>query len=69
MLDNFDNRDMTVEDVAAKYGLQSGTVRRTIHLGNIPARKSGKNWLIKHSDAEARWGNGKLKPGPKAKAK
>jgi len=61
--------DMTVEDVAKTYGLQSGTVRRTIHLGNIHARKSGKNWLIRRSDAEARWGHGKLKPGPKPQAK
>jgi excisionase family DNA binding protein len=50
------NDSMTVEEVSKTYGIQSGTVRRTIWLGKLPARKSGKNWLIKYSDAEARWG-------------
>lgn len=48
--------EMTVEEVAKTYGIQSGTVRRSIHMGWIPARKSGKNWLIRRRDAEARWG-------------
>ena len=62
-----DDGEMTVEAVARKYGLESGTVRRSIHGGYIAAHKSGKNWLISKSDAEARWGNGRRKPGPKAK--
>jgi len=49
--------DMTVEEVAKTYGIQPGTVRRTIHKGWIKARKSGKSWLIKLSDAQNRWGD------------
>jgi excisionase family DNA binding protein len=49
--------DMTVEEVAKTYGIQAGTVRVSIHRGWIKARKSGKNWLIKRSDADKRWSN------------
>lgn len=47
---------MTVNEVANTYGLQAGTVRRSIHKGYINARKSGALWLIRRADAEARWG-------------
>jgi excisionase family DNA binding protein len=47
--------EITVEQCAFDYGIQAGTVRRSIHKGWIKARKSGKSWLIKRSDAEARW--------------
>lgn len=55
-IDDADNQLMTVEAVAKTYGIQAGTVRRTIHMGWLKARKSGKNWLIKRGDAESRWG-------------
>ena len=48
---------MTVEEVAKTYGRAASTVRGSIFRGYIPARKSGKNWLIRRSDAEARWGD------------
>lgn len=47
---------MTVNEVANTYGLQPGTVRRSIHEGYINAQKSGAFWLVRRSDAEARWG-------------
>ena len=47
---------MTVNEVATTYGLQPGTVRRSIHKGYITAQKSGALWLIRRIDAEARWG-------------
>src|SRR5690554_4282910 len=46
---------MTVNEVANTYGLQPGTVRRSIHKGYITAQKSGALWLIRRADAEARW--------------
>jgi excisionase family DNA binding protein len=55
----FRDCDMTVEEVAKTYGIQPGTVRVTIHKGWIKARKSGKSWLIKLSEAERRWGGAK----------
>lgn len=48
--------DMTVEEVAKTYNIQPGTVRRTIHMGWLKARKSGKSWLIRRFEAEQRWG-------------
>lgn len=47
---------MTVEEVADTYPVAASTVRGSIHKGYIAARKSGKNWLIRRADAEARWG-------------
>ena len=47
---------MTVNEVATTYGLQPGTVRRSIHQGYINAQKSGAFWLVRRADAEARWG-------------
>ena len=46
---------MTVNEVATTYGLQPGTVRRSIHQGYINAQKSGAFWLIRRIDAEKRW--------------
>lgn len=48
--------EMTVAEVAETYGIQPGTVRRSVQMGWIPARKSGKTVLIRRADAEARWG-------------
>jgi excisionase family DNA binding protein len=53
------NSLLTVSAVAEEYGLESGTVRTSIHKGYIPARKSGKFWLIRRADAEERWGSKK----------
>jgi excisionase family DNA binding protein len=48
---------MTVAEVAKEYGIKPVTVRRAIYDKRIAARKSGGTWLIRHADAEARWGH------------
>ena len=51
------DREMTPSEIAKEYGIEAGTVRRSVRMGYISARKSGKAVLIKRADAEARWGN------------
>lgn len=50
------NREMTVSEVAKAYGISTQAVREACKEGWLPARKSGAAWLIRHSDAEERWG-------------
>lgn len=47
---------MTSAEVCEEFGLSESTVRKAIERGTIPARKSAGTWLIRRSDAEARWG-------------
>jgi excisionase family DNA binding protein len=41
---------LTVEEVAERLGLSVATVRRRAATGVIPARKSGKQWLIEEAN-------------------
>lgn len=51
------DREMTTAEVAETYGITAATVRQTILRGAVPARKSGRTWLIRASDAAAQWGD------------
>jgi hypothetical protein len=46
---------MTAGEACEKYGLAEATVRQAINRAQIFARKSGGTWLIRRTDAEARW--------------
>lgn len=48
--------EMTVREIAQKFGVDESTVREAAKRGWIPARKSGATWLIRSRDAHARWG-------------
>jgi uncharacterized protein (DUF433 family) len=49
-------QEMTASEIAKEFGIASRVVRLTAAKGWITARKSGSTWLIRRSDAEARWG-------------
>ncbi len=57
------NAEITVAELAEAYSLSTPTIRIAIKNGWIPARKSGATWLIRRSDAEARWGKRASKAG------
>lgn len=46
---------MTPAEVSMEYGVRQDTVRDACQNGWITARKSGKTWLMRRVDAEARW--------------
>jgi excisionase family DNA binding protein len=50
------DREMTVSEAAQVYGISAQAIREACKEGWIPARKSGAAWLIRHADAEKRWG-------------
>ena len=50
------NSVMTSNEVATAYNIDDSTVRHAIRNGRIPARQSGKTWLVRREDAEALWG-------------
>jgi uncharacterized protein (DUF433 family) len=50
------DREMTVTEIAAMYGVTPQAVREAALRGWIRARKSGATWLIQRRDAERRWG-------------
>ncbi|MBN1312945.1 MAG: DUF433 domain-containing protein [Anaerolineae bacterium] len=50
-------QEMTASEISEEFGITSRVVRLTATKGWIPARKSGATWLIRRSDAEARWGD------------
>lgn len=52
---------MTATEVAEAYGITERTVRQSCERGYIPARQSGKTWLIRRRDAEARWRTGEAR--------
>lgn len=45
------NEFISVSEFAAKFGKDTGNVRRLIQQGRIPAQKIGSQWVIP-SDAE-----------------
>lgn len=47
---------MSSSEVTQVFGLSDSTVRNACKAGRIPARKSGNVWLVRRSDAMARWG-------------
>jgi len=50
------NETITKQEIASAYGIHRQTVQDAIDSGAIPARQSGKTWLIRRADAEKRWG-------------
>jgi uncharacterized protein (DUF433 family) len=55
------DREMTVSEIAVIYGVSTQAVREACKEGWLPARKSGATWLIRHADAEDRWGGHRAK--------
>ncbi|MBN1429797.1 MAG: DUF433 domain-containing protein [Anaerolineae bacterium] len=55
--------ELTATEIARTYGISSAAVREAAAKGHVPARKSGAIWLIRRSDAEARWGERTRKAG------
>jgi hypothetical protein len=49
---------MTAPEVAEEFGISAQAVREAAANQRIPARKVGRDWIIKHQDAEQRWGKG-----------
>lgn len=49
--------EMTVSEIASEFKVTARVVRTAAARGWIAARKSGATWLIRRSDAAARWGN------------
>jgi excisionase family DNA binding protein len=47
---------MTVQEIAEEFGLSRFTVHDAIHHDWLPARRSGKTYLIRRRDALERWG-------------
>jgi uncharacterized protein (DUF433 family) len=56
-------QELTATEIAQTYGISTAAVREAAAKGRLPARKSGATWLIRHSDAEARWGDREKKAG------
>lgn len=50
-------RDMTAPEIAEEFGISAQAVREAAARQRIPARKIGRDWVIKRQDAEQRWGN------------
>lgn len=48
---------ITSQEAAARYGLAASTIVTTIRLGYIPARHSGRVWLLLVTDCDRRWGH------------
>jgi uncharacterized protein (DUF433 family) len=49
------DREMTVPEIAAEFGITPQAVREAAAKGWITARKAGRDWLIRRGDALARW--------------
>lgn len=49
------NSVVTASEISELYGVEVSVVRRACIDGAIPARKSGRTWLIRRADAAARW--------------
>jgi excisionase family DNA binding protein len=50
---------MTPAEVAEAFSITPDAVYKAIQRGTVEARQSGGAWLIRRSDAEARWGKNK----------
>lgn len=46
---------ITVEQVAAQFGLHRGSVLNAIYHQRVQARRAGRQWLILAESAYARW--------------
>lgn len=46
---------MSVSEVAAVFNVPQPTVNKDIQRKNIPARKSGKIWIVRRVDAVAKY--------------
>ncbi len=55
--------ELTATEIAKMYGISTAAIREAAAKGRIPARKFGATWLIRRSDAEARWGDRMRKTG------
>ena len=49
--------EITVREVADRYGISPQAVRKACAEGRIAARKSGSTWLIQRLAAHQRWGD------------
>jgi hypothetical protein len=47
---------ITVQEAAIVFERNAATIRKACVKGWIPARQSGKTWIMLRSDAAARWG-------------
>ena len=45
-------RILTTQEVADELGLTQRQVRELIHAGKLPAKKMGRDWVIKSSDLD-----------------
>lgn len=45
-------RIMTTQEVADELGLTQRKVRELIHSGKLPAKKMGRDWVIKASELD-----------------
>lgn len=50
------HRDMTVPEIAAEFHLTDQAIRKAAKNQTVPARKVGRDWVIKRADALAYWG-------------
>jgi uncharacterized protein (DUF433 family) len=51
----YPERDMTAPEIAEEFGISAQAVREAAANQRIPARKVGRDWIIKRQDAEQRW--------------
>lgn len=69
----YPERDMTAPEIAEEFGISAQAVREAAANHRIPARKVGRDWLIKRQDVEQRWGKGSQrkteKPAPGSRSR
>lgn len=56
MIDEIDVKELASVDIAKRYGLAEATVRQAINRGQLRARKTGRDWMVKITEAERMWG-------------
>ncbi len=57
--------DLTVDQAAAGSGHSAEYLRQRIRLGELPARKHGRDYAIDPADLDRWLARPKAKPGPK----
>ena len=50
-------REMTAPEIADEFGISAQAVREAAAHQRIPARKIGRDWVIRRQDAVQRWGD------------
>lgn len=50
------NAVVTTTEAEARFGLAEGSAKKAAQRGQIAARKTGKVWLLRSSDAARMWG-------------